>query len=338
MTAAAFSNYLIYNVGGAEPSLIHLLNQKYPNDKKTIYSFEKPTIHKISPLRLNIPKDIEIVFIPRKSGFSFFPFIEYYLNRNTISLFFSRRNDDSIISSSIYAPIAINNFKGSEKYIFIQSDIDLGRLGNQEVGIKKLLKSIYNFIQTPFVSIFKKDLRKALSNSHVICNSNYTKSLLEKFYNHKNCTVSYPYIDKKSLIEKYKKKENEIEKKGIVFIGDAPHKGIHITESISTYFPEIPFYIFSKKVKQPFTKRNISYFPWVKDVSDAYKYAQLVIMPSQWEETFGRVARESYILKIPILVSNNAGLPEAVFHDKKCLVDDYKNPNAWVEKINKINL
>ena len=66
---------------------------------------------------------------------------------------------------------------------------------------------------------------------------------------------------------------------------------------------------------------------------DIYKYAKLVIVPSIWEEAYGRVSREAYILGLPILVSNIGGLPESVDYKEEFIVNDYKNIKNWVERI-----
>jgi glycosyltransferase involved in cell wall biosynthesis len=333
MKAIAFSNYLIYNIGGAEPSLILLLDKTYPNCEKELLSFKKPTLYKTDPLQLNIPSHLKIGFVPRTSGIAFFPFIEYFFNRKKLANYFSNKDADYLIASSIYAPIAINHFQGKDKCIFIQSDIDLGKIANYETGIKKIIKYAYNLIQLPFLFIYKKDIKKALQNSQIVCNSHYTKSLVKKLYGIENCVVEHPMIDEIKLKKSYLEKKEEINKKGIVFIGNDPHKGLHIAIAISKTLKEYSFYFFSKKIKEPTAIDNITYIPWVNDAADAYKYAKMVIMPSQWNETFGRVGREAHLLNIPVLVSNCGGLPEAVFYDKNALVDDYKNVQSWIIKI-----
>lgn len=326
---------MIYNIGGAEPSLILLLDKTYPNCKKELLSFKKPALYKTDPLQLSIPSYLKIGFVPRTYGIAFFPFIEYFFNRKNLANYFTNKEADYLIASSIYAPIAVNHFQGKEKCIFIQSDIDLGKMVNNEKGLKKIIKNIYNFIQLPFLFIYKKDIKKALKNSRIICNSHYTKSLVKKFYNIENCTVEHPMIEEEKLKKSYLSKKDEIKEKGIVFIGNDPHKGLHIATNISKILEEYSFYFFSKKVKKRKTVDNITYIPWVNDAADAYKYAKMVIMPSQWNETFGRVGREAHLLGIPVLVSNCGGLPEAVFHDKNSLVDDYKNTKSWINAIKK---
>ncbi len=332
MTVIAFSNYLLYNVGGAEPSLLHLLERRFPDDRKIAYSFEKPSIHNISPLRLELPDNVDTGFIPRIYGFSFFPFLEYCMNRKSVGMQFADIQHDKIVASSYYAATAIIHSQSKEKFIYIQSDIELGFLGNYERGIKFIFKFIYNLIQKPFIHILQKDIKKALRQSHVIANSHFTKSILKKHFGIQECEVIHPFIDEEKLQSDFKKSNHASLKKGIIFMGDAPHKGILLVEEISQTIQE-DFYIFSKQVKQAYKKKNVQYMPWVKNPIEAYKYAKLVIMPSQCNETFGRVAREATILNIPILASRVGGIPEAVYFNDDALVDDFRSPTAWIHAI-----
>jgi glycosyltransferase involved in cell wall biosynthesis len=48
------------------------------------------------------------------------------------------------------------------------------------------------------------------------------------------------------------------------------------------------------------------------DPRDFYRVSRLVLMPSLWKETFGRVAAEALINGIPVLAVRRGGLPEAL--------------------------
>ena len=62
--------------------------------------------------------------------------------------------------------------------------------------------------------------------------------------------------------------------------------------------------------------------PWQKDEADVYKYAKIVIVPSIWQEAYGRVSREAFILDIPVFVSNIGGLGESVNEQKEFIIND----------------
>ena len=66
--------------------------------------------------------------------------------------------------------------------------------------------------------------------------------------------------------------------------------------------------------------------------------SKLVIVPSQWKEAYGRVAKEAILLNIPVIVSDIGGLKEAVDYDKSKLVKNYKSIEEWIKKIQKLLL
>jgi glycosyltransferase involved in cell wall biosynthesis len=57
---------------------------------------------------------------------------------------------------------------------------------------------------------------------------------------------------------------------------------------------------------------NIDRMPNVSDPRQFYRVSRAMLMPSLWQEAFGRVAVEAAINRIPTLASNRGGLPEAL--------------------------
>ena len=74
---------------------------------------------------------------------------------------------------------------------------------------------------------------------------------------------------------------------------------------------------------------NVSFMHRVADVAEVYARSRLVLVPSRWEEAFGRVVIEAQSCAIPVLVSKRGGLPEAV-GDRSMIVNDYANVDAWL--------
>ena len=146
--------------------------------------------------------------------------------------------------------------------------------------------------------------------------------------------MAYPLVDRERLVE-----ESTFlpplskEEKGIVFVGDSIVKGLPLVLELAGQMPNTPFYIFSRRVREPYEEGNIRWMPWQEKGGRVYRYARKVIVPSVWEEAYGRVAREAYVLGIPVYVSNVGGLPEAVGEESGFIVDDYKNPEAWKNKL-----
>ncbi len=57
---------------------------------------------------------------------------------------------------------------------------------------------------------------------------------------------------------------------------------------------------------------NLNVMNNTPDSRDFYKVSRVVLMPSLWRESFGRVAAEAMINGIPSLASNRGALPEVV--------------------------
>lgn len=70
----------------------------------------------------------------------------------------------------------------------------------------------------------------------------------------------------------------------------------------------------------------------VPDVQEIYRQTKLLLVPSVWEEAFGRVVIEAQSCRIPVIASQRGGLPEAVGPGGLCL-SDYLNADAWVAAI-----
>ncbi len=71
------------------------------------------------------------------------------------------------------------------------------------------------------------------------------------------------------------------------------------------------------------------------DVKVIYKRVRLLLMPSQWEEAFGRVAMEAMINGIPVVGSNVGGLKETI--DEGGILLDKGDVNKWVKEILKFD-
>ena len=72
------------------------------------------------------------------------------------------------------------------------------------------------------------------------------------------------------------------------------------------------------------------------DVATIYVMTQTVIIPSQWEEPFGRIAVEAMHTGIPVIASRTGGLEESV-GEGGLLVDDFTNVDAWASAIERLD-
>lgn len=79
---------------------------------------------------------------------------------------------------------------------------------------------------------------------------------------------------------------------------------------------------------------NLTHIGWCDNMREFYKQTRLILVPSRWNEAFGRVAAEAMVSGIPCVVSNRGGLPEIV-GDTGVVVDNIESVDAWKEAISK---
>ncbi len=168
---------------------------------------------------------------------------------------------------------------------------------------------------------------------HIAFNSEYT---FEKFHDVRrfvSTSIIYPPL----IANKFKCDSHN--PKYITMINPVGVKGGHIFYEIAKHLPNEQFLAVKGwydpiKDGLDFTKlRNVTVWEKQEDVKKVYTVTRLLLVPSQWEEGFGRVAAEGLIAGIPVLASKNAGLTSAL----GCIgfyVDDHTNAASWVEKIN----
>jgi glycosyltransferase involved in cell wall biosynthesis len=108
----------------------------------------------------------------------------------------------------------------------------------------------------------------------------------------------------------------------VLFINTVPRKGVEIALRLAESRPDILFdfvwyWTFTPDQLQALTARaaaagNITLHPPTQDMRPLYAAARVVLVPSQWEEAWGRVVTEAHVNGIPVLASDRGGLPESV--------------------------
>jgi glycosyltransferase involved in cell wall biosynthesis len=328
MKIAAFSKFLAYGLGGAEVSTLELLKECAKNENNSISLITEKCpafLGKKINSHAQLPGNWENIFLDGGIHLNRFVNTEYVLNRARLRRWFSTLEVDELWAYGSFAPAAILGFKGSCRY-FIRSETDLAIFQNYHSGLRWLTKSLYSRFEYPSYKIYQRDLELAIHKSTVVANSKYMAARAHKLYG-VEAQVIYPPVSV-SLLQNAL--ANDITaKKWVVFVGDSPVKGIHHVIKVARLLIHVNFRIVSRFVDQPRQDGNILWVPWESEPWRVYSGARLVIVPSQWEEAYGRVAREAYLLGIPVLVSAVGGLPEAVDEDKACQVEDYRSPEAW---------
>lgn len=131
----------------------------------------------------------------------------------------------------------------------------------------------------------------------------------------------------------------------VLYVNPHPWKGVDIAFALAERRPDIPFlFVESWKLRSDFREEcveraarlpNVEWSARVEDMRHLYAQARLVLVPSRWQEAWGRMASEAQVSGIPVLASIRGGLPEAV-GPGGILVDPDGPPEAWVEALERV--
>ena len=93
----------------------------------------------------------------------------------------------------------------------------------------------------------------------------------------------------------------------------------------------------SKKILREIHElKNVKFIEWVQDMRNIYQQTSVIIMPSIWEEAFGRVPIEAGINGIPTIASKRGGIPESVGKEG-IIIEDFQNIDHWIKSIEKLD-
>lgn len=108
----------------------------------------------------------------------------------------------------------------------------------------------------------------------------------------------------------------------VLFVNPVPIKGVEIMFRLAEACPEIPFLVAESWgldgswrehcLKRVGCHRNIEWTAPTSDMRVLYRQSRTLLMPSIWEEAFGRTAVEAQISGIPVVASQRGALPETV--------------------------
>jgi glycosyltransferase involved in cell wall biosynthesis len=108
----------------------------------------------------------------------------------------------------------------------------------------------------------------------------------------------------------------------VTFVNPLPVKGLAVALGLAAARPDIPFELVeSWPLRRAEEARlaaalprlpNVTLTRRLPDMRPVYGRSRLLLAPSRWIESWGRVASEAQISGLPVLASSSGGLPEAV--------------------------
>lgn len=183
-------------------------------------------------------------------------------------------------------------------------------------------------VQYPFlVNNFREYKRGLEGATAVVANSEYVQKRLKQDFG-VDSEVVYPPI----RLEEYKVEYDRDGYIGMVNPRNTEKGGdifMDIVESMPKEdFLSVGVFRNSSLEDRAESLDNLDHIGWCSDMSDFYKQVKLIVVPSRWNEAFGRVAAEAMVSGIPCVVSDRGGLPEVV-GDTAEIIKNIESTKAW---------
>lgn len=157
----------------------------------------------------------------------------------------------------------------------------------------------------------------------VIANSAFMQEQVRRVFSPRSVKILYPCID----LENEAGLPDLHGANRVGFVSRGARKNISIVQRIARRLPGVEFHVFGHLPTLTSDAPNIVPHGWYKSRIQMFSTAGLWIVPSRWQEPFGRVASEALVLGRKVLVSSQGGLPEAV-HDSSMVVRS-TTPDQW---------
>ncbi len=170
----------------------------------------------------------------------------------------------------------------------------------------------------------------------ILTNSEYMKQQIKGSWN-KQALVVLPIPNRDCIAQKKATFSNYI-----TLFNPHPVKGSRIMYELIQRNPQRYFMVvlsWDKHIDFPTDAslhKRVLIVPAQHNVSEIYSYSRLVLIPSQWQEAFGRVQFEAAANGIPVCVSAVGGMQQ-YFSDNGILVNDYKNVDRWQKAIEQLD-
>lgn len=151
-------------------------------------------------------------------------------------------------------------------------------------------------------------------NIHLIANSPFTASYIEQ-YTRNEVGVVLPFVD----VNQYKVTKRE--RQYITFINPVPPKGLNVAVEVARSLPQERFLFVKGKwglystsqleafMKPVYQLPNVEVWNHQLDMHQVYAMTDILLVPSQFSETFGRIIIEAQVNGIPVVAANVGGIP-----------------------------
>lgn len=175
---------------------------------------------------------------------------------------------------------------------------------------------------------------------HPIANSPFTAANTAEVTRNE-VGIVLPFVD----LQRYRVKERE--RRYITFINPIPEKGVAVAIKIARLLPQERFLFvkgkwenYSDSKQEAFMEplqelTNVEVWEHQKDMSRVYEVTDILLVPSQFQETFGRIILEAQVNAIPVVAAKVGGIPYTLGQGG-ILVEPKNEPQAYVDALQRL--
>ncbi len=329
-----YSGYsLLYPRGGAEISALTLLKELSKHHEITVIGLASATKgafvrDSIRFFEYPIPEIIKRRYTP----FHLRQYLTENYYRNTVTDHFLELKSDLMILQEPATLRKMASAFDAKVVVFIRS-LDWYGIEDKNYFGLYMVNRTYNY---PFFRMRHVKNRKFLKAADMlIANSDYTKRRIRNILELES-SVLYPFIETKGEVPL----NNHFSADYITFINMTKLKGSEIAFRIAETMGNRKFLFLKgrspeeKQVKKTKFLHNVDSLDWTNDMEKVFSRTKLLLMPSIWEEPFGRIAIEAQIRGIPVIGSAHGGLSESIGPGGS-MINDNTNIDSWVTEIKK---
>jgi hypothetical protein len=131
----------------------------------------------------------------------------------------------------------------------------------------------------------------------------------------------------------------------VLFVNPTPIKGVEIMFALAAQCPDVPFLVVESWHLEPTWRDlcrrraqalgNVQWLAPTDDMRSVYAQSRLLLMPSVWEESFGRTVVEAQLNGLPVLASNRGALPANVGAGG-LMLDPHAPVETWVQALRRL--